>query len=65
MRQRNFLKFILIITVAAGVYLFARAESPRHNKPTCPESMEECCKKGESGNKMIWESLSHQFFSSI
>jgi hypothetical protein len=67
MRNRNIIKLAVLVIVAAGVFLVVKAENPSKEKVDCQESMDGCCRKSgsEKGNKMIWESLPQQFFSSI
>ncbi|HLG40099.1 MAG TPA: hypothetical protein VI461_10535 [Chitinophagaceae bacterium] len=66
MRGRNIIRISILTVIAAGSLLLLRSEAPATKDKSCKESMEECCKKKESGgDKTIWESLPQQFFSSI
>jgi hypothetical protein len=66
MRGRNILRVTILTVIAAGSLLLLRSETPASKGKACKESMKECCKKKESGgDKMMWESLPQQFFSSI
>lgn len=67
MNKRNIAKIVILAGLALVVFLGVKAENARKAEVECTETMEECCKKEEEaqGKKMIWESLSQQFFSSI
>jgi hypothetical protein len=56
--------FLLAFTLAVTFLVFQsslRAGKDSSNK----ESMDRSCQKKENNGKMIWENLSHQFFSSL
>ncbi len=66
--QRKFLvKAALVLLLFAGCFFVLWASSGAANaQKECTESLEESCKKGDtnsSSGEMIWETLSHQFFS--
>jgi len=67
MQKKILLRTALMIILFAGSFIVITASSKSTNSPkTCTESMDDCCKKGDnkaSSGEMIWESLSHQFFS--
>ncbi len=65
MRKRNIFRIVIVAVIAAGIFLFARAENPRQIQEPCTESLDECCKEKPKADKMIWESLPQQFFSNI
>jgi hypothetical protein len=67
MRSRNAIRLISLAVVTAGVFLVLQAATPAKNQEPCKESMDQCCKKkgSDESNKMIWETLPQQFFSSI
>jgi hypothetical protein len=66
MRARNIIKTLIITVIAASVLLLLRSEAPAAKGSSCKESLKECCKKNQgAGDKIMWESLPQQFFSSI
>jgi hypothetical protein len=68
MRNKSVIRIFIGAAVITGVFLLLHlsARGPINNTSTpCKESMDACCQKGEGGTKMIWEDMSHQFFSSI
>jgi len=67
MRSRNAIHLISLAVIAAGIFVVLRAATPGKNPEPCKESMDQCCKKkdGDESNNLIWETLPHQFFSSI
>jgi len=61
MRKVHFLRvFLVLIAIGATVLVFSRntAEKP------CKEGLDSCSKAREN-NHLIWENLSHQFFSNL
>jgi hypothetical protein len=67
MNKRNITKIVVLATVCLVVFFGVNAGKSSKETIECTESMEECCKKDKEvqGEKMIWESLPQQFFSSI
>ncbi|HEY6505478.1 MAG TPA: hypothetical protein VIZ28_16000 [Chitinophagaceae bacterium] len=67
MKNRNIIRSLLLAVIIAGSFLVLWAASPAKQHTPCKESMEGCCKKEKdnNSNKMTWETLSHQFFSSL
>jgi hypothetical protein len=66
MRNRNTLHIISLTAIIAGIFLVLWAATPAKRQEPCKESIDQCCKKkNDESNKMIWETLPHQFFSSI
>ena len=66
MRYTNYIRIIVLGVVICGTYLVLQASRPRAGADACKESVDECCKKHEKGDGgMIWENISHQFFSSL
>jgi hypothetical protein len=67
MRQKLSFRVVVLSIAVAGTLLVLLASRPanRSESGAEQESMENCAKKTESGNGMIWENLSHQFFSSF
>ncbi|MCG2613907.1 hypothetical protein LZZ85_06425 [Terrimonas sp. NA20] len=68
MRKKLFIKVILVGIAIAGTAFVLLAFSSANKTTACPEqeSMENCAKKGENGGGgVIWENISHQFFSSF
>lgn len=67
MQKKIVLRTLLVVLLFAGSFIVLMASSRNaESKKACTESMEECSKKGNeksSSGEMIWESLSHQFFS--
>ena len=64
MRRKNIIGLVLItVAVAATLMVFA-SSSPVTTDSSCKEGLDEPVKKINSG-KMIWENLSHQFFSTL
>jgi hypothetical protein len=63
MRRKNIIGLVLI-TVAVAVTLMVFASSSPVTDSACKEGLDEPGKKINSG-KMIWENLSHQFFSTL
>jgi hypothetical protein len=65
MRKRNILRTLFLLLAITATFL---AFSTMLDKPAadnaCKESLESCPKQLDGG-KMIWENLSHQFFSTI
>jgi hypothetical protein len=67
MRQTNFIKAFLLAVFVAGAFLIVRSSvSDPQNTPK-KESMDECIQKKAqpTTEKMGWESLPQQFFSSF
>jgi hypothetical protein len=68
MRKKLFVKVILLGIMVIGTAFVLLASKPAGKAGTCPEaeSMENCAKKSEiGGGGVIWENISHQFFSSF
>lgn len=70
MKSRNLIQIVLTTVVAASVFLVLHSAKPAgaaSESNSCKESLEECSKKKDAGgaDKMIWENLSQQFFSTI
>jgi len=57
----------LFFTVAAiaATLLALQSSTPASKNVPCKESMDASCRKKEGADKMIWENLSQQFFSSF
>ncbi|MBC7949913.1 MAG: hypothetical protein H7Y42_18660 [Chitinophagaceae bacterium] len=66
MRKTNIIRTLLLALAITGGILVLWAATPGKESHPCNEVMDGTCQKkhGDDGNKMIWESLSHQFFSS-
>jgi hypothetical protein len=66
MKNKSFTQIILGCLAITGAFLLLRfATGGSTANASCKESMETCCHKDDGGSKMIWENLSHQFFSSF
>jgi len=63
MRKGNILRLIILVLILTGAF-FALQSSASSKSNSGKECMEACEKQDGSG-KMIWENLSHQFFSSF
>jgi len=67
MQKKNIIRFGLIAILLAGSLVIFRSSARIGEKPSCcKESMDQCPKKSnnnDSPGDMIWETLSHQFFS--
>jgi len=67
MTKKYTIRLIFLAIAMGGVFLVLQSSSsPKAaNKPVpAQETLDGSCKK-ESADKMIWENLSHQFFSSM
>ncbi|MGN6294415.1 MAG: hypothetical protein ACTHMV_16825 [Chitinophagaceae bacterium] len=65
MRQKLTLKIVLLTIALTGTFLILRSSSPAQPDNTgTEESLDASCKKQESSG-VIWENISHQFFSSF
>jgi len=66
MQKRNIIRIALVVLLFSVSFIMLLASSNKANtKKACAESMEECCKKDNknTSGEMIWETLSHQFFT--
>lgn len=62
MRKVHILRvFLVLIAIGATVLVFSRTSTT--DKP-CNEGLDSCGKTRENSH-LIWEKLSHQFFSSL
>jgi len=66
MRKRNLLRtlFFLLAITATFLAFSAIMDKPVAVDSACKESLEGCPKQ-QKGGTLIWENLSHQFFSTI
>jgi hypothetical protein len=55
---------VIIAISLAGMFLLLRSSASSDKASSGKESLETCQKQKKAG-KMIWENLSHQFFSSF
>jgi hypothetical protein len=70
MSKRNIIRIAILAVVLAGAFLVLRSAASTGKNNPCKqskESMEQCSGKKNAGgaDKMIWENLSQEFFSSI
>ncbi|MBO9658033.1 MAG: hypothetical protein J7527_04340 [Chitinophagaceae bacterium] len=68
MRKRLIIKVVLLGVTVIGTAFVLLASKPGDQTQPCPEqeSMENCAKKVDAGGGgVIWENISHQFFSSF
>ncbi|MBN8876590.1 MAG: hypothetical protein J0I32_03535 [Sphingobacteriales bacterium] len=64
MKQKLTLKIVLLTIALTGTFLILRSSSPAQPDSAGTESLDASCKKQESSG-VIWENISHQFFSSF
>jgi hypothetical protein len=65
-RNRNTIRTFSLAVLLAGTFLVLWAAGPSEKQAPCKESMDHCSKNGgDESNKMSWETLPHQFFSSF
>jgi hypothetical protein len=57
--------FFTIAIIIAATFLVLQSSTPASKNVPCKESMDASCSKKEGADKMIWENLSQQFFSSF
>jgi hypothetical protein len=67
MRRRNTLRVVMLAPILLAAFLILRSAAPAGKDKPRKESIDECCKHKPAGktDKVIWENLSQQFFSSI
>ncbi|HKO81864.1 MAG TPA: hypothetical protein VJU78_15770 [Chitinophagaceae bacterium] len=66
MRLKHTIQLFLSVLAIAGAFLVLQSSTPTSKNAPCKESMDaSSCNKKESADKMIWENLSQQFFSSF
>ena len=69
MQRKYLLRAAMVFLLIAGSFIVLWSSSrAAANKKDCTESMEECSekiKKNTPSGEMIWETLSHQFFSTV
>jgi hypothetical protein len=64
MRNRTIIGALILVIALAGMLLAFRPSSVQAGSHS-NESMESSCQKEVKDSKMIWENLSHQFFSTL
>jgi hypothetical protein len=65
MRSRYTIHFLLTLIAIVGAFLVLRSSNAVAAEVPCKESMDASCEKKSSSDKMIWENLSQQFFSTF
>jgi hypothetical protein len=65
MRRKIIIRFVIVVLVLSGMFFVLRSPASSDKGSSSDESMECACKKQNDEGKMIWEDLSHQFFSSF
>jgi len=65
MRSRFTIQIILTILIIVGTIWVLRSSQSNPTSTPCKESMDACYEKKPGSNKMIWEKLPSQFFSSL
>jgi hypothetical protein len=63
MRRKHIIGLLLIAVAVTATFMVFASSSPVMDH-SCKEGLEEAGKKINSG-RMIWENLSHQFFSTL
>jgi hypothetical protein len=64
-RKPSIQLFLVTIAIAALIVAFRSKSVASIDKSTCKETLEECAQQPENEGKMLWENLSHQFFSTF
>lgn len=64
MRQKLTLTIVLLTIALTGVFLILHSSASARPDNAGTESLDDSCKKQESSG-VIWENISHQFFSSF
>jgi hypothetical protein len=65
MRNKTIIGTLLLALVLAGIVLVFQSSKRAGANSSNKESMDASCQKKGNDGKMIWENLSHQFFSSL
>ncbi|MGZ5220524.1 MAG: hypothetical protein ACXWV1_06730 [Chitinophagaceae bacterium] len=65
MRLKYTIQLFFTVAAIAAILLVLQSSSPVSKNTPCKESMDACCNKKQSTDKMIWENLSQQFFSTL
>ncbi|WP_276502954.1 hypothetical protein [Terrimonas pollutisoli] len=65
MRLKPTIQFLLTMLAILGIFLVFQSSTPVSKDDSSNESMNDCCKKKTTSDKMIWENLSQQFFSTL
>lgn len=65
MRLRYTIQILLTFVAIAGLFLVLQSSAPVSQDAPREESMDACCKKKTTSDKMIWENLPQQFFSAF
>jgi len=65
MRLKHTIQLFFTVAAIAATFLVLQSSTPASKNVPCKESMDASCNKKESADKMIWENLSQQFFSSF
>jgi len=65
MKSRNTIRMSFLGLILVAAFFALRSAIPSERENACKESMDCCKKKNGGAEKMVWENLSHQFFSSL
>jgi hypothetical protein len=65
MRLKLSIQLLLTIIAVTGAVLVLQSSGTIEKSKPCRESMDSRCEKKAGSDKMIWENLSQQFFSSL
>jgi hypothetical protein len=65
MRLKHTIQLFFTVAAIAATFLVLQSSTTTSKNVPCKESMDASCSKREGADKMIWENLSQQFFSSF
>jgi hypothetical protein len=65
MQKKTIITTLLLTFTLAGIFLVFQSSGRAGMDSSNKESMDTSCQKKGNDGKMIWENLSHQFFSSM
>lgn len=65
MRNKTIIGTLLLALILAGTVVLFQSSKRAGSDSSTRESLDASCQKKGNDGKMIWENLSHQFFSSM
>ncbi|MGZ8525457.1 MAG: hypothetical protein ACXWV1_13575 [Chitinophagaceae bacterium] len=65
MRNKTIIGTLILAFTLALAFLVFQSSVPAGKGSSIKESLDNSCQKKANDGKMIWENLSHQFFSSL
>ncbi|MEP7373332.1 MAG: hypothetical protein ABI675_08040 [Chitinophagaceae bacterium] len=65
MRKKTIIGTLLLAFTLAGIVLVFQSSKRAGTESSNKECLDASCQKKGNDGKMIWENLSHQFFSSM